>query len=490
MSIPNAKLEFWAKNNYNVCLSGRHGVGKTGQIVQLFNELYGEQGKDWLYFSASTMDPWVDFIGVPKEATAADGVTYLHLVRPEVFARDQVKAIFLDEYNRAPKKIRNAVMELIQFQSINGHKFHNLSVVWTAINPPESEDSDIKYDVEELDEAQLDRYHVFYEVPYSVSSPYFRKKYGDDGVAAVEWWNSLPKQIKEKVSPRRLDYAVDFFTKGGDMRDVMPKGINVSQLAFMLSEGSIKGTLNDLLKDKDTAAAKAKLEDENFYNMSISIISGSAKYMRFFMPLIPDEKLSKFISSESKAKLDKMLAATKKSKVMAEKINDIILAKGIVNNKINQLTAWRDTNFPDVVKSNQAAVKFSNLLETAEDHMDDHWASTTANRLNDSKSLMNYVENCNIDVITRDQAKRFYIFMIKCIARSNAPTIKKLFNAGWLKAIGKVNKKHPFSDNKISVGGVYERGLNKLPKYLNETTLEDFLDDDATSIDEYIEDIL
>jgi hypothetical protein len=45
----------------------------------------------WLYFSASTMDPWVDFIGVPKEHKDADG-SYLERIRFEGKARDLVEA--------------------------------------------------------------------------------------------------------------------------------------------------------------------------------------------------------------------------------------------------------------------------------------------------------------------------------------------------------------------------------------------------------------
>ena len=41
----------------------------------------------------------------------------------------------MDEFSRAHKKVRNAVMELIQFKSINGRKFKNLKIVWAAINP-------------------------------------------------------------------------------------------------------------------------------------------------------------------------------------------------------------------------------------------------------------------------------------------------------------------------------------------------------------------
>ena len=63
--------------------------------------------------------------------TDDNGNSYLDLVRPQEFQDDEVEAIFMDEFSRH-KKVRNAVMELIQFKSINGRKFKNLKIVWAA----------------------------------------------------------------------------------------------------------------------------------------------------------------------------------------------------------------------------------------------------------------------------------------------------------------------------------------------------------------------
>ena len=96
MATIEDKLKFAAKNELNVMLIGHAGVGKTSIVKNIFEEL----GLKYLYYSASTMDPWVDFVGVPHEVTGEDGVKYLDLVRPKAFAYDDVEAIFLDEYNR------------------------------------------------------------------------------------------------------------------------------------------------------------------------------------------------------------------------------------------------------------------------------------------------------------------------------------------------------------------------------------------------------
>ncbi len=467
MALSTAKLEFWAKNRYNVCISGRHGVGKTGQVFELFNNLYGEIGKDWLYFSASTMDPWVDFIGVPKEKTAEDGTDFLHLVRPEIFARDRVKAIFLDEYNRAPKKVRNAVMELIQFQSINGHKFHTLEVVWTAINPPSSDGDDLNYDVDELDDAQLDRFHIFVEVPYAVSKPFFTKKYGEDnGTAAVEWWNSLPKKISDKISPRRLDYAIDCYQKCGDVRDVLPAGSNATQLLFLLSEGSIKQTLDDLLKDEDTNAAKVKMAEPNFYDMAIPIIKKDEKYLQFFMPLAPSEKLSQFISSSTKRQIDRLLKASTDSEDMFHKVTEIVEAKGIVNNKIRQLQEWRIKNFAGQLKDNDAglSIEFDDIMNrirsvnTARDN--------TYNRKQSVEELLEFVTKMPDGVeLSKRQAKEFFDYMLYFASRSNKPTFGK-FAKDWEHGMLRVNEMHPFAKNHTRNSLYVNNAKRKMPDFI------------------------
>lgn len=820
MSLSEAKLEFWAKNRYNVCLAGRHGVGKTGQVKALFNRLYGELGVDWLYFSASTMDPWVDFIGVPKERTAEDGTTYLGLVRPEVFARDQVKAIFLDEYNRclvgdtriqmadgnsvaikdlvgqdeffvysydtinnrvaigrghsarltekkakilkitldngatirctedhpfllttnmyveakdlhkndalmclykkynkngyemvssfrptkwefshhladqynlnneeydnevmtltqqgvvfhrhhknkdrfnnsprnisrltpgehilehskdggiaahkkhpnlyhktlalessrdkaikssiaartteeyrqlrsqlsaahwtaekkdtqanraknawssgqfdnidrvvsnrkarltytikilqqlliegeelteemyetirqrnkkngghsiytlstikkhfktfenfvshyysivnsvknhrvlsveedgyedvyditvddyhnfalgagpfvhnSPKKVRNSVMELIQFGSINGHKFHNLEVVWTAINPPEEDEDNIKYDVDELDPAQLDRFHVYVEVPYSVSRPYFVKKYGaDNGAAAVEWWNGLNKQTKDLVSPRRLDYAIDCFVKGGDVRDILNKQVNVSELLYVLSEGSIKDTLRDLIARGDKEAAAAKLQDENFYKLSIQAIMKDKNFIQFFFPLLPDEKFSAFVGSTPKRKVEELLGMFSSSMEIREKVDPIINANSVTPAKVRTLKEWVKKNFATTTLPPVSVDNFEKNFKSMLNRLIKNQAGileNTHDRINSVNELSLYLIATDkagaTDKITKREAKKAYRCLLYFISRSQRGTFGKV-SKNWEKAITILNKAVPFDD--------------------------------------------
>ena len=286
--IPDKKLDFWIQNGYNVILRGRHGVGKTACIKEAFER----NGLKWMYFSAATMDPWVDFIGVPKEKEE-NGVSYLELVRPKAFANDEVEALFFDEYNRSAAKIRNAVMELIQFKSINGKVFKNLKIVWAAINPDEKEEGDeeLEYNVEPVDPAQLDRFHVIYDVPYSMDRKYFKGKYGERAAsAAYSWWNDLDNKLKAKISPRRMDYAMDFFAKKGDLRDVLPKEANVQKLLIEIANGAYEEQLRDIYETADPNAMKTFITVENNFQNCKDLICKNDKYVEAFLPLLSLER--------------------------------------------------------------------------------------------------------------------------------------------------------------------------------------------------------
>ena len=365
-NVLTTKLDFWVKKNKNVLFIGKHGVGKTAMVKDTFDR----HGLNWRYFSASTMDPWVDFIGVPREKTEnkipeqfeiikelasinpslahewvqsnwklspesarnvvnhtlnrQEGLTYLDLVRPQTFAAGEVEALFFDEYNRSPKKVRNAVMELIQFKSINGLKFPKLRFVWAAINPDDDEGG--TYDVERLDPAQADRYHVSVEVPYRPNTDWFRTKYGQRiADAAVQWWDELSDEDKDRISPRRLQYALDVYEERGDMRDILPFTVNVSKLSTALNTGPTTEKLEVLMKSKDVAEARNFLQNENNYASAMKYIPKSETLTAYFFPLLSKEKLSALMNEDDKS-CNYIIANTDKIPVFKAVCKEIINA--------------------------------------------------------------------------------------------------------------------------------------------------------------------
>ena len=259
--INQNKLQLYLENNFNVLMSGRHGVGKTAVIKSVFEKA----GLEWRYFSAATMDPWVDFIGVPKSVKDEQGNETLELIKPKDFALDKIEALFFDEFNRAHPKVMNAVMELIQFKSINGHKLNNLKVVWAAVNPW---DEDNTYEVEQIDPAVKDRFHVYLDIPYKIDNKYFTDTYGIKAQAYIDWWNELPKKIQSEISPRRVEYAIKINTVGGALTDVLPSNSNIKKLKNNIQRLSKKEELLELVQSNpEEISEKMTLDNtKRWYN--------------------------------------------------------------------------------------------------------------------------------------------------------------------------------------------------------------------------------
>lgn len=328
------KLDFYIEHQKNVLFEGLQGIGKSSIILSAF-----ERNKlNYKYFSAPTMDPWVDFVGVPKEYIDTDGKPYLDLVRPKDILSGDIEVLFFDEFNRAPKKVRNAVMEIMQFKSINGFKLPKLKMVWAAINPDNHDN--LKFDVEPLDPAQKDRFHIHINLPYAIDVEYFNSKYGNDEADAVtSWWNKIPEDIKLKISPRRVDYAMELYRLGGDLRDVLPAESNISKLLQSLKTAPVLKSLTEIFNSKDVKAAAEFLKIDNNYFASIDLIKEKKSYKDFFLECLPKEKLATLIigdkelsayifSNPDKFKdIFKEIAASSSNKGLKDKIDSVLNGK-------------------------------------------------------------------------------------------------------------------------------------------------------------------
>lgn len=214
--IPNAKS--WLDANKNVLLIGDHGVGKTQSIV----ELAKKEGVNLKYYSCSTLDPYTDLVGVPTVVEDENG-KHLENVRPRDL--DDAELLFLDELNRADEKVINALLEIIQFQTINGEPLPKLRCVWAAINPPGS-----VYTVTELDPAVIDRFDVYHQVNPKADSNYLtsagiRKEVAE---VLVTWWRdqSRNRDQREAITPRRLEKIGLLFEQTGQVKEAIPPWFN------------------------------------------------------------------------------------------------------------------------------------------------------------------------------------------------------------------------------------------------------------------------
>lgn len=226
------------------------------------------------------------------------------IVSIEECDNEDVYDITVDEYenfaidcgifvHNSPAKVRNAIMELIQFRSINGKKFNNLKIVWAAINP----DDDDTYDVERLDPAQKDRFPIHVYMPYEVSYDFFVQKFGSMGRTACQWWDNLSDEVKNELSPRRLDYALQVFKMQGDLTYVLPYTANVQELTSQLMDGSIDERLNALFLSKNEEECTEAFMNENFLTGVDQRLNKNKEYKEFFIQFYPKDRLvARYIS--------------------------------------------------------------------------------------------------------------------------------------------------------------------------------------------------
>jgi len=236
-----------------------------------------------------------NFINYFNESTKQINHTVVSIKKASI---EDVYDITVDDYHNfaldsgifvhnSPKKVRNALLEVIQFKSIQGYKFNNLKVVWAAVNPEE----DKVYDVEALDPAQKDRFHIHIEMPYLLDSDFFLNKFGKDlSEGAIEWWNSLEKEVKESVSPRRLEYAIQVYNMKGNIKDVLPKNCNSQKLIENFKLGSLGTRVNNLLNENDVETLRKEVSNINI----ASYIQKNLKDNRFvqkFTEFLPEEMI-------------------------------------------------------------------------------------------------------------------------------------------------------------------------------------------------------
>lgn len=296
-SVPSLQmLDMWIKNNFNVLFHGRPGVGKTSMVFEAFEAQGWEKNVDYLYFSAATIDPWVDLIGVPSKVINEDGEEVLKLVRPDTIKNKTIKAFFVDELNRSHKKVRNALMELIQFKSINGLRFPNLEIIWAAVNP--DEDDELKFDVEKLDLAQEDRFQIHVQIPYKPNESYFAQKFKNPEMAEAvcKWWNDQPEKVKLQLTPRRLEYAIDVFLKTNDLRFVIPNEAHISSLKSAIQCGNPEKTLLKMIEVGDETEIRRWLAVENNLASVQNLICNNRSVCSRVLHLLSDERIVSFAS--------------------------------------------------------------------------------------------------------------------------------------------------------------------------------------------------
>jgi len=207
------KLKIYANKNLNVLFIGTHGIGKTTVAKEVIEE---DMKMNYAYYSCGTLDPWADVVGIPvtdKEEKSLD------FYKPKKMK--EAEAIFFDELNRAHPRVLNAVLEIIQFKTVNGESLPKLKFVWAAINPPDGD-----YQVEMMDKALEDRFHCYITMNAKLDSEYLSKCMDKKIVNILsDWWhNDLSEEQRKIVTPRRVEYIGRNIANSVPWTDCLPYG--------------------------------------------------------------------------------------------------------------------------------------------------------------------------------------------------------------------------------------------------------------------------
>ena len=258
MTITVQQLKQYMEANKNILIAGEAGTGKTEMLKSAANEL----GLSMKYYSSSTLDPFADLVGIPVPNTLTKLVEYY---RPREI--DEAQIIFFDELNRADPKTINAVMEIIQFKSINGDPLRNLRCVVAAINPV-----DVGYNTEELDIAVRDRFDFFLTSEVVADYTFFKAKYGAAVArAAIDLYKEYQSSYKEDrrskkntlgyFSPRRLEKVLDAFMQFQTAEIIaasLPDDIIISHKAWATRIEEATMGVKKIVVNLDEAVANAK----------------------------------------------------------------------------------------------------------------------------------------------------------------------------------------------------------------------------------------
>ncbi len=181
-------------------LVGSMGVGKS-QIVKQVSEELGIGLVDLRLAQQESGD----LIGLPYQQ---GGMT--HYARPEWFPAEGTKGIiFLDELNRAPTDVRQAVFQLVLDRRLHTHKLPDGWYVHAAINPDNG-----NYQVETLDPAMMRRFCTLEVTPDVDTWLVWAKNSGKIDSTISEFINTnrallfQPEEIKFDIKPTPDSYRI------------------------------------------------------------------------------------------------------------------------------------------------------------------------------------------------------------------------------------------------------------------------------------------
>lgn len=131
----------------NLCLEGHQGIGKTQVLKQVAEEC------GWNYvaiYCAQTSTE--DLLGMPKQIDLGNNEYETTYAKPVLFPKKENTIFVLEEINRAPLEVQQAVLQLLTDKKIGNHILPKNTLICCCINPTNS-----IYQTQELDSVFLNR---------------------------------------------------------------------------------------------------------------------------------------------------------------------------------------------------------------------------------------------------------------------------------------------------------------------------------------------
>lgn len=233
-----------------LCWVGGSGIGKT----TVAKEIAGEMGLNFSYVPLRSDD--VMGLNLPsKDRSEINFIPHKRLHG----ALDKPTLLYLDEYNRADRYTRTALMELIGERTVGGTKLHPQSVLLITMN-----DEGEQYDTNECDQAYKTR---CIHIPVMADSELSAKWAEEQGLAVMkDWLEKFPAQILEplawkapKPDPRLLFLCTHFHQIG-----TISSNLKNEVFDLVLGKdfsGPFKTTIEDQIKESLTTAASSFAEE-------------------------------------------------------------------------------------------------------------------------------------------------------------------------------------------------------------------------------------
>lgn len=210
-------LNFFHKTKNTPLFIGEHGIGKTSGVEQFTQE----NNLELRTIRLGQISDAGDLTGLPalvdsitgktidfNSATAKDLNTLVtKFIAPEIFPRETEKGknggiLFLDEINRCPPDLLQAVFQLVENGGMNGYNLPDNWSVVTAMNPPTDD-----YTVTDFsDQAFQDR---FCHIEVVADNDEFIRYIKDKGFESVipYFLGENPNHIRKGGEVFRIDYV-------------------------------------------------------------------------------------------------------------------------------------------------------------------------------------------------------------------------------------------------------------------------------------------